>query len=124
MINHKAGEFRLPELNTGAKAVRVAHFAIALAGLSSLSYVWLCALTGRRDRILGAALGTLTAQGVGLLVGRGNCPLGPLQLRLGDPDPLFELVLPPRAARAAIPILTAAALLGVAIVALRSRKEA
>jgi hypothetical protein len=35
----------------------------------------------------------------------GDCPLGGLQERLGDPDPLFELVLPARAARLAVPVL-------------------
>ena len=108
-----------PELSSGAKALRIAHIAIALAGLSSLAYIWFCALTGRRDRVLGAALVTLSAQGVALLIGRGNCPLGPLQHRLGDPDPLFELLLPPRAAKAAIPVLFAVALGGIAILALR-----
>ena len=78
----------------GAKALRVAHIAIALAGLSSLGYVWLCALTGRRDRILGAALATLSLQSVGLLIGRGNCPLGPLQQRLGDPHPIVRVCAP------------------------------
>ena len=107
------------ELSSGARALRIGHIAIALAGLSSLSYIWFCALTGRRDRVLGAALATLSVQGAALVLGRGNCPLGPLQQRLGDPEPLFELVLPPRAAKAAIPVLFAVALGGIAILALR-----
>jgi hypothetical protein len=37
--------------------------------------------------------------------GRGKCPLGPLQRRLGDPVPLFVLWLGPRAARRAVPLL-------------------
>ena len=47
-------------------------------------------------------------------MGRGNCPLGPFQARLGDPVPLFELVLSPRAAKAAIPVLAAVAVAGIA----------
>ncbi len=35
----------------------------------------------------------------------GDCPLGPLQQRLGDPVPLFELLLSPTAARRAVPAL-------------------
>jgi len=81
--------------------------------LASLGYVWGCALTGRRDRLLGAAVGFLGAEGAALIVGRGNCPLGPFQERLGDPVPLFELVLPPRAAKAAIPILAAVTVAGL-----------
>ena len=112
---------RLPELSSEAKALRIGHIAIAVVGLSSLTYTWVCALTGRRDRILRAALAALSVQGVALVIGRGNCPLGPLQQRLGDPSPLFELVLPPRAAKAAIPVLVGATAGGIAILALRPR---
>jgi hypothetical protein len=112
---------RLRELSSGAKALRIVHIAIAVAGLSSLTYIWLCSLTGRRDRVLNAALATLSVQGVALLIGRGNCPLGPLQQRLGDPIPLFALVLPARAAKAAIPVLVTLALGGIAILALQPR---
>jgi hypothetical protein len=94
-----------------------------VVGLSSLVSVWFCALTGRRDRVLGAALATLSVQGVALLIGRGNCPLGPLQKRLGDPRPLFELALPPRVAKKAIPVFFAVALGGVPILALRQRSR-
>lgn len=111
----------LSELSNEAKALRIGHAAIAVAGLSSLVYIWFCALTGRRDRVLGAALAALSLQGVAILIGRGNCPLGPLQQRLGDPAPLFELVLPPRAAKAAIAALAAVALGGIALLVLRPR---
>jgi hypothetical protein len=111
------------ELSSGAKALRIGHVGIAAIELCSLGYVWLCALSGRRDRVLGAALATLSVQGVALLIGRGNCPLGPLQKRLGDGRPLFELVLPPRAAKAAIPVFFALALGGAAILVLRTRSR-
>lgn len=114
---------RFTELGSRAKALRLGHIGIALVGLSSLTYVWYCALSGRRDRLLGGAVATLSVQGLALLVGRGNCPLGPLQQRLGDPDPLFELILPPRAAKAAIPALIAVALGGLAILALQPRSR-
>jgi hypothetical protein len=84
--------------------------------LASLGHVWACALTGRRNRLLGAAVGLLFAEGAALIVGRGNCPLGPFQERLGDPIPLFQLVLPPRAAKAAVPVLAAVAVAGIAAV--------
>jgi len=60
----------------------------------------------------------LSFEGVALVVGRGNCPFATFQRSLGDPVPLFELVLPPRAAKAAIPVLalvTAVGLLGIAV---------
>lgn len=107
------------ELDQRARAIRVGHGLIGVFELGCLSYLWACALTRRRDRLLGATLLVLSAQGVGLVIGRGNCPLGPLQRRLGDPVRLFELVLPPRAAKAAIPVLVAVTLAGV--IALVSR---
>lgn len=36
-----------------------------------------------------------------MVIGGGNCPFGPLQRSLGDPVPMFELVLLPKAAKAA-----------------------
>jgi hypothetical protein len=106
------------DLNPGAKAVRIGHIGVAAVGLGSLAYVWACALTGRRDRLLAASCIALSAQGIAILIGRGKCPLGPLQQRLGDPTPCFELVLPPRAAKAALPVLVPVALGGVILVAL------
>jgi hypothetical protein len=54
------------------------------------------------------------AEGAFVSANSGDCPLGPLQERLGDPVPLFELVLSPSAARRAVPtlgLITAAGLL-------------
>jgi hypothetical protein len=42
--------------------------------------------------------------------------MGPFQRELGDPVPLFELVLPPQAAKAAIPVLAFASILGIAVI--------
>jgi len=41
--------------------------------------------------------------------------------RIGDPVPLFELVLSPRAARRAVPTLGAVTALGIGILVARSR---
>jgi hypothetical protein len=62
--------------------------------------------------------GFLLIQGGALVVGRGNCPVGPLQAEWGDPVPFFELLLPPRAAKAAIPTLSIVAAAGLAAMAL------
>lgn len=110
---------RWSELEPKARAFRVGHAAIALIELGCLGYVWMCALTRRRDRMLAGSLVVLSAQGAALIIGHGNCPLGPLQGRLGDPVPLFELALPARAAKAAVPTLAAVALVGVLALMLR-----
>jgi hypothetical protein len=76
-------------------------------------------VTGRRAPHLELAAGVLVAEGAGLAIGGGDCPLGPLQARVGDPVPLFELVLPPTAARRAVPVLAGIATAGVALAAVR-----
>jgi hypothetical protein len=112
-----AGDVRHP-LSSAALVLRAGHTAIAVVELSCLGYVWACALTGRRDRVLHGAIGILVAEGAGLVIGRGNCPLGPLQQRLGDPVPLFELVLPPAWAKRAVPVLAGISIAGI-VLALR-----
>jgi hypothetical protein len=107
------------QLPASARAFRVAHALWAMVSMGSLGYIWACAITGRRDRILAASAAWLGLEGAALVVGRGNCPFGPLQSQLGDPVPLFELVLPPRAAKAAIPALAAVTVAGLVIVAVR-----
>jgi len=108
-----------PALSRAAKAFRVAHTVIAVGDLAALAYIWSCAVRRRRDRALSASVVALALEGAALIVGRGNCPLGPLQRRLGDPVPLFELVLPPKAAKAAVPVLAGISLIGIGLVVAR-----
>lgn len=106
-------------LSPAARAFRAVHTVIALAFLGAIAHVWRCAVTGRRDRALRAAVGALAAEGVLVAVNGGDCPLGGLQGRVGDPVPLFELVLSPRAARRAVPVLGLIAAAGVALLFVR-----
>jgi hypothetical protein len=107
-----------------ARAFRVFHVLVAVVMLSALGNVWRAALVRRRDTALAVSVGALLVQGAGIVVGRGNCPLGPLQARAGDPAPCFELVLPPRAAKAAFPVLFAFTLAGLAAVVVRPPRRA
>jgi hypothetical protein len=91
-----------------------------VAQLAALARVWGSALGLPRDGWFWPAAGFLGIQGLGLLVGKGDCPMTPVQRRLGDPVPMFQLVLPPRAAKAAVPVLAAAAVTGL-LIALRPR---
>ena len=106
-----------------AKAFRVAHAAYSVVGLSTLGYIWACVATGRRDRWLGASVAFLLLEGGALVIGRGDCPFGPLQAKLGDPDPLFALVLPPRAAKAAVPVLAVATIAGILGLVIRGPRD-
>jgi hypothetical protein len=110
---------RWATLGQRARAFRVVHAAWSVVGLSTLGYVWACAVTGRRDRLLAASIAFLSIEGAALVVGRGACPMGPRQAEWGDPVPFFELVLPPRAAKAAVPTLAAATIAGFLALAAR-----
>jgi hypothetical protein len=92
-------------LSRPALALRTAHAVIAVGMTGAIAYLWWCTLTGRRGPLLGLAVKALLTEGALVATNHGECPLGPLQERLGDPVPLFELVLTPRAARRAVPVL-------------------
>jgi hypothetical protein len=114
-----------PTTKTPAVLVwRAGHGLIAIGFLASIGYVWWCALTGRRGPWLWPAIGALVGEGVLVVTNGGDCPLGPLGERIGDPVPLFELVLSPRAARRAVPTLGVVTAVGVGVLAARSRREA
>jgi hypothetical protein len=102
-----------------ARLFRVAHVVWGGVALTGLTYIWASAVVRHRDRYLWAAVLFLLVQGLALAIGRGNCPFGPFQRRLGDPVPMFELVLPPRAAKAAIPVLLLVSIVGMVAAALR-----
>lgn len=91
----------------------------SIAQLAGLAAIWRGAITRRRSGWLWASVAFLLVEGAALFVGRGNCPVGPRQAEWGDPVPFFELVLPPSAAKAAIPVLAAVSFGGIATLILR-----
>lgn len=88
-----------------ARMWRIFHAAWSIAQLTGLGYMWVSVIRRRRNPRLWASVAFLFTEGAALALGRGDCPMGPLQAEWGDPVPFFELVLPPRAAKAAVPIL-------------------
>jgi hypothetical protein len=96
---------------------------IAVSFLLSIAYIWWCAITGRPGPFLRGSVVALVTEGALVAANHGDCPLGPLGDRIGDDVPLFELVLPPRAAKAAIPVLGAVTAAGLIALAVRSRCE-
>jgi hypothetical protein len=106
-------------LGRRARAWRVLHAAWSVAQLWSLGDIWVSALRRRRSRRLWAGVAFLFVEGGALIVGHGDCPVGPLQAEWGDPVPFFELVLPPRAAEAAVPVLAVVSVAGVVALALK-----
>jgi hypothetical protein len=108
------------DLPVRARAWRVAHAAWSIVQLACLGRIWLAVIDRRRTPAVWASVAMLTAEGGALVIGRGDCPVGPLQEAMGDPVPFFELVLPPRAAKAAVPMLTVVAATAIAMLLLRA----
>jgi len=106
-------------LGARARSWRIAHATWSVAQLGCLALMWHRVFVRRRDRATWLAAGLIAVEGGALVVGRGNCPMGAMQEEWGDPVPFFELLLPPRAAKAAIPVL--AVLSGLAIAGLMLR---
>jgi hypothetical protein len=106
-------------LGSKAKAWRTAHAIWSVVQMTGLGYIWACAISGRRSPRLWAFVALLLAEGLALVVGRGNCPMGNRQAEWGDPVPFFELVLPPRAAKAAVPLLAVVSVGAIAALVLR-----
>lgn len=107
------------QLSPAALAFRAGHSAIAVGFVGAIAYVWWCAFTRRRDRWLRLAVVALVAEGAFVTANHGDCPLGPLQERLGDPVPLFELMLSPVTARRAVPALGLITTAGLILLARR-----
>jgi hypothetical protein len=112
------------KLSRAALAFRAFHAAIAIEMLLAIAYVWWCALSGRRDHLLRMAAASLIGVGVLVAASHGDCPLGGVQERLGDPVPLFELLLSPSAAKRAVPTLGAITAAGLALLVARGHRDA
>lgn len=107
------------DLGGRARAWRIVHTGWSAAQLACLADIWLAVLRRRRSPRVWAGVAFLVTEGGALAIGGGNCPMGQLQESWGDPVPFFELVLPPRAAKAAIPVLAVVSVAAVAGMVLR-----
>jgi hypothetical protein len=108
------------ELEARARAWRLLHAAWSAAQLACLGMLWARLIQRRRDPATWAAVAFLAAEGGGLVIGRGDCPMGRLQETWGDSTPFFELLLPPRAAKAAVPVLAGVAVATILGLVVRS----
>ena len=115
----RSNEMAWARLGSRARAWRIVHASWSVAQLACLGYMWACFILRRRDRRLWTSVAFLGVEGAALVVGHGDCPVGPRQAEWGDPVPFFELILPPRAAKAAVPILAGVSIAGIVGLVLR-----
>jgi hypothetical protein len=107
-------------MRPSAYILRIVHGATAVYFVGCLAYLYVAVVSDRYDGWFWLALVSLGLEGLAVFVlNHGDCPLIYLQRRVGDDKPFFELVLPPRAAKRAIPVLTMIAWLAVALLGLR-----
>jgi hypothetical protein len=93
-------------------AVRAAHSLFSAYFLSCLAYLYYAAVARKRGPALAIAGGSLLVEGAVLAANGGDCPLGTVHRRFGDERTFFELFLPARAAKAAVPFFTGVTVLG------------
>jgi hypothetical protein len=98
---------------------RLGHGLISALFLACIAVIYLGAWSGQANVLTYLALAALGIECILVLLSGGNCPLGPWLRRLGDDKPFFELFLPRRVAKAAVPTLGAIAVIGAVALAAR-----
>ncbi|RJR15015.1 hypothetical protein C4579_03025 [Candidatus Microgenomates bacterium] len=100
--------------------LRIIHTLFAVYFILCIGYIYYAAITATIDLFLGIAIFSLCLEGFLVFVlNKGHCPLAPLQAKLNDPVPFFNLFLPDRLAKKAIPFFTVVMVLGLLFLVLR-----
>jgi hypothetical protein len=100
-------------------AFRVFHGLIAAGFISCVAVIYYAGITGSGGRKLAITVSLLAVEGTAVMLNAGNCPMAGIQGRMGDQTPFFELFLPPRVARLAVPFWFVVTAGGLGLVALR-----
>jgi hypothetical protein len=100
-------------------ALRGVHSLLTLFFVSCLVYVYYAGIARKRTRLLAGASAALLVEGAVVKLNGGDCPLGTIHRRYGDDKAFFELLLPPRIARWAVPFLGGIAGFGFLLVLMR-----
>lgn len=104
---------------TAIAAVRAMHGLITAFFVTCLSIIYYAGITGRRRGLALAASAAVSVEDIVVFVNGGECPLGRVHRRVGDERTFFELIMPAPLARHAVPALSAVAVGGMLLLALR-----
>jgi len=100
--------------------LRLLHGLASLYFIGCLVYLYYAAVTGEATWFLVVALVSLAAEGyVVFVVNNGDCPLIHVQRKMGDNKPFFELFMPSKLAKQAIPCFAVLTWLAVALLLVR-----
>lgn len=95
--------------------IRVIHGLLSAFFLACIAFVYYVAIADVDSPLVVAAVGALILEGAVVVFNGGDCPLGGVHRRFGDEKAFFELLLPPRAAKLAVPVLGSVTALGIAL---------
>lgn len=99
--------------------LRIIHGLIAVALIASVGAIYYAAVTKTHGTWLYVALGALLAEGIVIVLNKGNCPFGYVSRRFGDSKPFFELFLPPRIAKQMFKVNFVIVLIGCVLLLIR-----
>lgn len=102
-------------------SLRIFHGILTVYFALCLLYLYAVGLTGSVDRTLFAiAVLSLAMEGIAVFaLNKGDCPLIHVQRKIGDDKPFFELLLPPRLAKQAIPVFALLTIVAILIILIR-----
>lgn len=108
------------KFNKSVIILRSVHAAFAIYFIICVFCIFYSAITLQINFLLKLALISLFVEGLLVFIlNKGHYPLAPLQRKLNDPIPFFNLFLPDYLAKKAIPFFTGLTFLGLIILAVR-----
>jgi hypothetical protein len=93
--------------------VRAVHGLITLFFLSCIGTVYYAGITHQASVWAFLAAAFLVLEGSIVTFNHGNCPLGAIHHKVGDDKTFFEIFLPERLAKRAVPVLGVVAAIGI-----------
>ena len=100
--------------------LRVIHGLFAVYFILCLIYLYYAAIFSKVDMLLLLSVASLCIEGLSVFVlNKGDCPLIHIQRRIGDNIPFFQLFLPARLAKQAVPFFAKITWIGVALLVIR-----
>jgi len=102
-------------------SLRIFHGLLTIYFTLCLLYLYIVGITGNVDRSLFIiAVLSLAIEGIAVFaLNQGNCPLIHIQKRIGDSKPFFELLLPSRLAKQAIPVFALLTIVAILVILLK-----
>jgi len=100
--------------------LRTIHGLFALYFIVCVLYLFYAAVSARFDKFLVIALISLALEGfVVFILNKGDCPLIHVQRKIKDDVPFFELFLPKKLAKKAIPFFSTLTIIALMLLLMR-----